>query len=111
MFFCAFCISTSAAAMQVLTPNRLRAQVSALFLLVSNLIGLGVGTTLVALLTDQYFKDPKAVGSSIGIIVTLAGLLCLWLLGNGRKHFRRSLGQEQIVQSEAAPLDNAATAN
>ncbi|QRY79171.1 MFS transporter [Pseudomonas sp. PDNC002] len=113
MFFCAFCISTSAAAMQVLTPNRLRAQVSALFLLVSNLIGLGVGTTLVALLTDHYFKDPKAVGSSIGIIVTLAGLLCLWLLGNGRKHFRRSLGQEQTAQPDTAATlnSNAAAAN
>lgn len=103
MFFSAFPISTSAAAMQVLTPNRLRAQVSALFLLVSNLIGLGIGTTLVALLTDHYFKDPKAVGSSIGIIVALAAVLALWLLGGARKHFRDSLHREQ---SGASLSDN-----
>lgn len=111
MFFCAFCISTSAAAMQVLTPNRLRAQVSALFLLVSNLIGLGVGTTLVALLTDHYFKDPKAVGSSIGIIVSVAGLLCLWLLGNGRKHFRQSLRNEQLAASQPEVAASATPAS
>ncbi|WP_370311334.1 spinster family MFS transporter [Pseudomonas citronellolis] len=98
MFFCAFPISTSAAAMQVLTPSHLRAQVSALFLLVSNLVGLGVGTTLVALLTDQLFKDPKAVGSSVAIIVTFAAVLCVGLLGRGRRHFRNSL----LRQSGAA---------
>ncbi|WP_420876229.1 spinster family MFS transporter [Pseudomonas nitroreducens] len=106
MFFAAFPISTSAAAMQVLTPNRLRAQVSALFLLVSNLIGLGIGTTLVALLTDHYFKDPKAVGYSIAVIVTLAAILCLWLLGNGRRPFRDSLSHEQL----AAPRTTRAEA-
>ena len=37
-----------------------------------------------------------------------AGLLCLWLLGSGRKHFRRSLGQEQTPPPGAMPLASTA---
>ncbi|MGE8617796.1 MAG: spinster family MFS transporter, partial [Achromobacter spanius] len=40
MFFASFPMPTSTAAMQILPPNQIRAQVSALFLLISNLIGL-----------------------------------------------------------------------
>ncbi|MCY1525244.1 hypothetical protein D9M68_602160 [compost metagenome] len=111
MFFCAFPISTSAAAMQVLTPSPLRAQVSALFLLVSNLIGLGIGTSLVALLTDHYFQDPKAVGASVGVVVAVAGLLCVWLLGRGRLHFRQSLHAERkATRPDGGPLPQAQAA-
>ena len=50
--------------MQILPPNQLRAQVSALFLLISNLIGLGLGTTAVAaLLTDRWFPIRRRWGS------------------------------------------------
>ncbi|MDD1148855.1 MFS transporter [Pseudomonas sp. TNT2022 ID357] len=102
MFFSSFPLSTSAAAMQVLTPGHLRAQVSALFLLVGNLIGMGVGTTLVALLTDHYFKNPQAVGSSMAMIISLAALLCLVLLGLGRRHFRASMVRQAIAGGQPA---------
>ena len=54
MFFASFPLVISATALQMLAPNQFRARLSALFLLVSNLIGLGVGTTLVAIITDKF---------------------------------------------------------
>jgi len=95
MFFASFPLATSAAAMQVLAPNQVRAQVSAVFLLVSNLIGLGVGTTLVALLTDRYFGSPLAVGASMSIVSLGASVLAIGLLYRGCRHFRESLAKEQ----------------
>jgi MFS family permease len=104
MFFASFPLPTSAAAMQTLAPNQMRAQVSALFLLVSNLIGLGLGTTLVALITDKVFGSPLAVGRSMTIIDALATLLAVALLFIGCRHFRASLEREGQHAPQACPM-------
>ncbi|WP_332605013.1 spinster family MFS transporter [Acinetobacter sp. ESBL14] len=96
MFFSTFPIPASAAATQMLTPNQLRAQISAKFLLVSNLIALGVGTTAVALLTDKYFQNTLMVGNSISIVNAVAGLLGVFLLYKGCKYYRESIKHEQL---------------
>jgi MFS family permease len=103
MFFASFPLATSAAAMQTLAPNQMRAQISALFLLVSNLIGLGLGTTLVALVTDKVLGSPLAVGHSMTIVNAIATALAVVLLFIGCKHFRASLERES-VNLEATPL-------
>jgi MFS family permease len=95
MFFASFPMPTSTAAMQTLAPNQMRAQISAVFLLISNLIALGIGTTLVALLTDKVFGSPKAVGSSMSIVNLVATLLAAALLWFGCKQFRLSLAREE----------------
>ncbi|KGE00326.1 MFS transporter [Achromobacter sp. RTa] len=105
MFFASFPMPTSTAAMQILPPNQLRAQVSALFLLISNLVGLGLGTTAVALLTDRWFKSPAAVGQSLSVLVGAAAVLCIALLAAGCKHYRSSL---RVEDQEARPLEAAA---
>ncbi|MBO1015640.1 MFS transporter [Achromobacter sp. SD115] len=104
MFFASFPMPTSTAAMQILPPNQLRAQVSALFLLISNLIGLGLGTTAVAMLTDRLFKSPAAVGQSMSVLVGVATVLCIALLALGCKHYRRSLNLEA---QDLRPLEPA----
>ncbi|GJH10880.1 MFS transporter [Caballeronia novacaledonica] len=94
MFFASFPLPTSAAAMQALAPNQMRAQISAMFLLVSNLIGLGLGTTLVALITDKVFGSPLAVGDSMAIINAVAIVLAVVLLYAGCRQYRASLDRE-----------------
>ncbi|MCH4880054.1 MFS transporter [Pseudomonas sp. TMW22090] len=97
MFFASFPMPASTAAMQILPPNQMRAQISALFLLISNLIGLGVGTTAVALLTDRLFENPALVGSSISLLNAFAVALTLLLLIKGCRHFRESLKHEGLA--------------
>lgn len=97
MFFSTFPIPASAAATQMLTPNQLRAQVSAKFLLVSNLIALGVGTTAVALITDKYFQNTLMVGNSISIVNAIAGLIGFFLLYKGCQYYRESMKVEKLA--------------
>ncbi len=48
------------AAFQVITPNRMRAQVSALSQFGSNVLAYALAPLIVALFTDFVFKDPAA---------------------------------------------------
>ncbi len=96
MFFSTFPIPASAAATQMLTPNQLRAQVSAKFLLISNLIALGVGTTAVALITDNYFENTLMVGNSISIVNAVAGVIGVFLLYKGCRYYRDSIQHEKL---------------
>jgi MFS family permease len=67
-FLLAFPQGLPAAALQVITPNPLRAQMTALYFLVGNLIALGFGPTLVALVTDYGFGDPLKLRYSMAIV-------------------------------------------
>ena len=57
---------------QMATPARIRGQVSAIYLLIVNLVGIGFGPTAIALVTDNVFQDEVAVGHSIAVIGVLA---------------------------------------
>ena len=78
----------------MLAPNQLRAQISAVFLLISNLVAVGIGTTLVALITDKIFENPLMVGMSLSIVGTISCALAFILLKKGCKAFSASMQQE-----------------
>ncbi|MBM89166.1 MAG: MFS transporter [Gammaproteobacteria bacterium] len=82
VFFSAFQGGIAGGTLQLMTPNRMRAQVMAVYLLAANLIGLGLGPTAVAATTDFVFGYDAAIGKSIALCATvlcpLGGLL-LWL--------------------------------
>ena len=111
MFFASFPMPTSTAAMQTLAPNQMRAQISAVFLLVSNLIALGAGTTIVALITDKVFASPLAVGHSMAIVNLVASGLAAALLWIGCKQFRASLAREASNRRANESLGEASTAD
>ena len=62
-----------------ITPNRLRAQAAALYLFTLNILGLGVGPTLVAVLTDYVFRDPADLRYSLAIVGVFACTIGLLL--------------------------------
>ena len=97
MFFASFPMPVSTTAMQMLAPNQLRAQISAVFLLISNLVAVGIGTTLVALITDKIFGNPLMVGMSLSIVGACACVLAFILLKKGCKAFSASMQQEHPV--------------
>ena len=67
-FLLAFPQGLPAAALQVITPNPLRAQMTALYFLIGNLISLGFGPTLIALVTDFGFGDPMKLRYSMAVV-------------------------------------------
>jgi MFS family permease len=90
-FFASFAFGAAVAAVQEITPNRMRAQVGALFLSAMTLIGLGLGPSAVALLTDRVFGDDAAVRYSL-LVVTVVGLgAAAGFLGAGLGPYRRSV--------------------
>ena len=81
-FLLAFPQGLPAAALQVIAPNRLRAQMTALYFLVGNLIALGMGPTMVALITDYAFGDPAMLRYSMALVCAIVvplGVLAVWL--------------------------------
>lgn len=81
IFFSAFQGGITGGTLQLMTPNRMRGQVIAVYQLVANLIGLGMGPTIVAATTDYVFGYDEAIGKSIAlsaaVLCPLGGLL-LW---------------------------------
>jgi MFS family permease len=89
MFFSSFAFAAAAAALQIVTPNRLRGQVSALYLFFVNLAGIGAGSFLTGWVNDAIFADPNRVGDSMAWIVGIAGPLAALLLLSGVPGYRR----------------------
>jgi hypothetical protein len=66
------------AALQIITPNQMRAQITAMFIVIFNLVGVGVGPTLIAVFTDYVLGSPDQLRHSISIAaVTLAPMAAL----------------------------------
>lgn len=74
-FFAGFNFGGGLAALQELTPNRMRALLSAMYLLAINLIGAALGPTAVALITDYWFGDPQRLAEAIALTCAVASPL------------------------------------
>ena len=89
------------AALQQLAPNEMRAQISAVYLFVINLIGLGAGPTVIALVTDRVFHDDNMLRYSLLYVCAAAWLLSALLWWIGLAPYRRTLDQ---LQSSPSPV-------
>jgi MFS family permease len=81
----------SIAALQLVTPNQMRAVNSALFLFTNNLVGLTLGSSLVAYLTDFVFKNDMAVRYSLVIVPLIVCPLATIVAWWGLKPYRIAL--------------------
>jgi hypothetical protein len=73
---------------QLVTPNQLRARVSALYLMVINLTGIGFGATAAALISDHVLHDERRIGDGVAIVAAVGLPLAAVLLGKARRHYR-----------------------
>lgn len=91
LIFCA-CISQAAAptVIQVMVPNEMRAQISAVWMLCMNLISTILGPTMVGFITVYVLMDDMAVGQSIAIVNVLSAPASALILWAGLKRFRLS---------------------
>lgn len=91
LIFCA-CISQAAAptVIQVMVPNEMRAQISAVWMLCMNLISTIMGPTMVGFITVYVLTDDMAVGTSIAIVNVLSAPIAALILWTGLKFFRRA---------------------
>jgi MFS family permease len=97
-FFIVFPFPLAAAAIQLATPNQLRGQMAALYFLTINVVGLGLGPTVVGLMSDNLFPEAGGVRYSLAVVSGLAlplAAVCLFL---SRGPYRRA-HQEMAARS------------
>ena len=75
------------ATLQTITPPHFRGQAGASFLLIGNILGLGFGPLLVALLTDYVFSDQSMVHYSLQVFALTTMPLSAILLWRVRSYF------------------------
>ncbi|MGN6690616.1 MAG: hypothetical protein ACTHJU_06710, partial [Sphingopyxis sp.] len=78
-------------ALQLITPNEYRARATALYFFIVNLVGLGFGPMLMALLTDHLFGYDGALRYSIALVAGVALPLAAIILTMGFKAYARDL--------------------
>ena len=84
------------AALIELVPNAMRGQATAFHLLVVNLIGLGIGPTAVALVTDKVFHYDAAVRYSLTIVPVAAIILAELFFVMGLRSYIPTLAHLQL---------------
>jgi MFS family permease len=88
--------ATGAASLMMITPNQMRGQITALYYFVINILGLTLGPTAVALVTDYGFGFDGALRYSISIVSLVAGVLGLGFLAANLKFYAAA-----VVEAEA----------
>ncbi len=83
------CAGTS---IQLIVPNRARAQVTALYITLITLVGLGVGPTVVGLMTDYVFKNPADIRYSLAIVIAVPAPIMFTLLAFAWRPYRALRG-------------------
>ena len=76
-------------AVNQVTPNQYRAQISAVYLFVVNALGLGVGPTLVPFINEHVFHDPLKIRYSMVLVVFCSAAVALILLLKVRPIYRQ----------------------
>jgi MFS family permease len=90
-FFAAFPWGAAYTAAAETMPNSLRAQGTALYVLVINLVSGVLGATAVALVTDRVFGDDLALRYSLSIVSATGMLAAATLLAAGLGPYRRTI--------------------
>jgi MFS family permease len=88
------------AALQTITPNQMRAQFTALYLFIFNLIGFGLGPLVIATLTDYLFGAPEDLRYSMALtaaVLTPPAIVWFW---SGLKPYGLSVARARERQSQ-----------
>ena len=78
-----FPLALFATGLQSASPNEMRGLMAGCFVLSTNLIGLALGPTSVALASDYIFGSPQAVGSSLALVGGTVLPMAVFLLWRG----------------------------
>jgi MFS family permease len=93
-------VGLAPAALNFITPNQLRGQVIAIYLFVLNLVGLGAGPTIVAVITDYGFGDTAALRYSLSAFAVVMCTAAIVIIASGLGEYRERA--EIMVRESAA---------
>jgi MFS family permease len=84
------------AALQSVTPNEMRGQVTALYLFVFAVIGGGIGPTFIALFTDFVMQDEQLLRYSLSVSAAIMMPIAAWIMWSGVKPYGRAIAAIKI---------------
>ncbi|MEO8444496.1 MAG: MFS transporter [Gammaproteobacteria bacterium] len=99
--------ATGAAALQMITPNQMRAQTTAVYYFVINIFGL-LGPTAVASVTDFGFGDDNALRWSLAIVSAISSVIGLVFLSAHLPHYRTSVREAETWAGSAPSAPTSA---
>jgi MFS family permease len=79
------------AALQVITPNQMRGQISALYMFIFNIVGYGIGPVAVALFTDYVFQAESDLRYSIAAVASITAPIAVLVVWYGLKPYGESV--------------------
>jgi len=88
--------------LQIISPNRMRGQITAIFFLFYNLVGQGLSPWFIGLFTDLVLKDESHLRYALLVVSALftpASLFVMWL---GMKPYEREVGAIATTEARAA---------
>ncbi|GIX23250.1 MAG: MFS transporter [Caldimonas sp.] len=80
LFLSSMFISLGTSTIQLVTPNEMRGQISALGLMLTTVLGSVLGPSLVAACTDFVFADERRIGHALALTFALALPVCVTAL-------------------------------
>jgi MFS family permease len=87
MFLSPMAFACAPIAIQLVIPNQLRAQVSALYYTVLSILGLALGPLVVGMMTDRLFSQPSDVRYSMAIVAAITAPLMVVFMMLARAPF------------------------
>jgi len=87
MFFRFFSPGAQNAALQVVTPNEMRGQITAIFLFIFNLVGYGLGPIYIALMTDYLFGKESQLNYALSVASLITGPIAILILWRAMKPY------------------------
>ncbi len=90
------------AALQSITPNQMRGQITALYLFVFSVIGLGIGPMFMAAVTDFVIGDEQKIRYAMSLSAAVMTPLAAIIMWSGVKTYGKAIGE--VKKREAAGL-------
>lgn len=87
------------AALQIVTPGQMRGQVTALYMFIFNVIGMGLGPTVAALLTDYVFRAESELRFALLTLQAVIGPLSLLIIWLGVRPYVREVLRLKRLQA------------
>lgn len=87
------CVAPQNAALQSVTPNEMRGQITAIFYFVMAVVGTGMGPSLMAFITDVIIGDENKIRYAMSIcaaVMTPLAAACIW---KGLKPYGRAIAE------------------
>lgn len=97
-FFVTLPLALMTLVLQIVTPNEMRGVVAGIFVVSANVLGLGLGPTLVAATTDYILADPNRVHVSLTVVSMSVAPIALLLIMSGM----RAMNDWGVRQNAAA---------